>query len=368
MLDGARIKAAKGMPSTSASAAVDMIDHDVSLDSCRGLSLPAPCNPIDPFKRNPKFPRPSPSPTISIDEHVTRTAASDKRQIATVILPTATERMTIVARPVLAAALEKRLIASGIPLVSLASACAGCDGHQEGDGDNDQGYPASFDVDMESDLLGTMSGYERQIVISTGKSDWQREVTEREEGKEVETLAMLVYEGYQALQKDKVEQSTSIADADSKVDRLPGIYPSTRPASHSDVLSLDSISLDTVSTLQLPSTRLSVINGSFLSSSDSNDHHSVLLFPDYISIHDVEGSKEGSDELLERYLTSKVGASSSTATSTMKSWPLPYEAVVLICSHKKRDKRCHIAAPLLISQVSCRSFYRHPLRLNRTTY
>lgn len=37
--------------------------------------------------------------------------------------------------------------------------------------------------------------------------------------------------------------------------------------------------------------------------------------------------------------------------------PLPYRAVVLLCSHKKRDRRCHIAAPLLANQ-----FHHHLAR------
>jgi len=31
----------------------------------------------------------------------------------------------------------------------------------------------------------------------------------------------------------------------------------------------------------------------------------------------------------------------------LQSWPLPYDVVVLLCSHKKRDNKCGIAAPIL---------------------
>lgn len=34
-------------------------------------------------------------------------------------------------------------------------------------------------------------------------------------------------------------------------------------------------------------------------------------------------------------------------TNRFQTWPLAYRAVILLCSHKRRDKRCHIIAPLL---------------------
>jgi hypothetical protein len=236
--------------------------------------------------------------------------------------------------------LHKRLIDSGIPLVSLAQACQGCP--EDGDVDD---YPTGLDIDQTTDLLGTMSGYGRQILISTGKSDWQKEVTDREVGKE--SLAYYVNNVYQQREPRK----TVIAVEGE--DRLPGIY-STTTTTQDEVPSLDALSLDNHNLMQLPSKGLSVLNSSFLSSSEAHHHKSIIVLPDFISVHDVEETEEAATELIDRYLSPKStseGIRREESKSETKSWPLPYEAVVLICSHKKRDKRCHIAAPLLIHQV-----------------
>ena len=42
-------------------------------------------------------------------------------------------------------------------------------GHEE--------YPYKFDVDMETRMLGSVRPYRRMAIISTGKSDWDFEVT-----------------------------------------------------------------------------------------------------------------------------------------------------------------------------------------------
>jgi len=44
------------------------------------------------------------------------------------------------------------------------------------------------------------------------------------------------------------------------------------------------------------------------------------------------------------------GAKGTTdAQATFKSYILPYNCVILLCSHKRRDNRCHIVAPKLES-------------------
>ena len=98
--------------------------------------------------------------------------------------------------------------------------------------------------------------------------------------------------------------------------------------------------------------KLTVLNSSFLSSAAENDHQSVLVFPDFKVVHDVPGSAEGAAELEARYLAAGVGRAGAAGAGTLRSWPLPYHAVVLMCSHKKRDARCSQAAPILLAQVS----------------
>lgn len=45
--------------------------------------------------------------------------------------------------------------------------------------------------------------------------------------------------------------------------------------------------------------------------------------------------------------------------------PLPYRAVILLCSHRKRDNRCSIAAPLLAHQFH-HHLHKHDLEVDET--
>jgi len=62
----------------------------------------------------------------------------------------------------------------------------------------------------------------------------------------------------------------------------------------------------------------------------------------------VESSVNGAEALWDQILNPAVGrAGRLGANSAVKSWTLPYQAVLLLCSHKRRDARCAIAAPVL---------------------
>jgi hypothetical protein len=63
-----------------------------------------------------------------------------------------------------------------------------------------------------------------------------------------------------------------------------------------------------------------------------------MIFPEWKIICEVPNSSSGAKAVLDGLVGQQ---------TQLKSWTLPYRAVVLLCSHKKRDKRCHIAAPLL---------------------
>lgn len=82
----------------------------------------------------------------------------------------------------------------------------------------------------------------------------------------------------------------------------------------------------------------SLFSSSLVSQSADQDKESVMIFPEWKVICEVPNSSSGAKDVFEGL---------NGRTSGMKSWTLPYRAVVLLCSHKKRDKRCHIAAPLL---------------------
>ncbi|KAJ7507528.1 Sucrase/ferredoxin-like-domain-containing protein [Mycena galericulata] len=169
------------------------------------------------------------------------------------------------------------LTASGIPVASAD--CRTCpnpcdEGHSE--------YPRRFSVDMECPLLGSVKPFRRQILISTGKSDWDKEITETPG-----SLAALVSQ----TQPPKTPSATlpiSIGldtDAEKILPSVPGVFSST------------------------DSTRLSILNGS---------HKTVCRAPGV-----------------------------TQETSSFQTWILPYSCVIMLCSHKRRDNRCAIAAPKL---------------------
>ncbi|QRV87900.1 altered inheritance of mitochondria protein 32 [Ceratobasidium sp. AG-Ba] len=199
--------------------------------------------------------------------------------------------------------LGAKLDTAGVPYtLDPCRACADpCDvGHEE--------WPNRFDVDMSSDMLGSVKPYGRQVVISTGKSDWPREVTEVSG-----SLAEHISNAHNKL-------ISSAPHPPKSSNAPPGVFVPTE--SH----------------------RLSVLNGSHR---EIGAAHTVLVFPDYKLVKDVPPTAEGADSFWRAAIDPAVGREGKVVGGEIKSWTLPYAAVILLCSHKRRDNRCHIAAPIL---------------------
>ncbi|TFK55892.1 hypothetical protein OE88DRAFT_1622269 [Heliocybe sulcata] len=194
--------------------------------------------------------------------------------------------------------------AAHIPLSSAdCRSCADpCDqGHDE--------YPKKFDVDRETQMLGSVKPFRRQIVISTGKTDWEREVTDAQG-----TLAAYVEQVKAASPSAKRRRSGASG--------VPGVFDA---AEGSNIM---------------------VLNGSHKTVSDDGALETVLIFPDYKVATDVPRSLDGAKALWNAALDpslSRVGAPLEQG----KTWILPYNCVILLCSHKRRDNRCAISAPKL---------------------
>ncbi|KAG8765684.1 hypothetical protein FRC12_007360 [Ceratobasidium sp. 428] len=201
--------------------------------------------------------------------------------------------------------LATKLSTAGVPYtLDPCRSCADpCDlGHEE--------WPNRFDVDLSSDMLGSVKPYGRQVVISTGKSDWPREVTEVSN-----SLAEHLSNAH-----SKLISSSSAPRPTKSGDAPPGVFTSAE------------------------SNRLSVLNGSH---HETGAAHTVLVFPDYKLVKEVPATAEGATSLWKATLDPAVGVEGKQGEAEMKSWVLPYAAVILLCSHKRRDNRCHIAAPVL---------------------
>ncbi|KAH7105622.1 Sucraseferredoxin-like protein, partial [Auriculariales sp. MPI-PUGE-AT-0066] len=168
-------------------------------------------------------------------------------------------------------------------------------------------------IDTTFALLGSVKPLRRHVLVSTGKTDWSRKV-EHESG----TLACLLTAADSRLSDwkpratDKTQVSGVFTDQDSAY--------------------------------------LSILNSSHTSVADKSDSDSILVFPDYKVAIRVERTPTEAEELWRHALNpafGRVGRYSSQETE-LRSYVLPYAAVVMVCSHKRRDNRCGQTAPLLI--------------------
>ncbi|KAI9066756.1 hypothetical protein FKP32DRAFT_1673600 [Trametes sanguinea] len=219
-----------------------------------------------------------------------------------------------------------QLQAAAVPLSDAP--CRGCadpcdEGHDE--------YP-KFDVDMETEMLGSVKPYARQIVISTGKTDWVREVTDAKG-----TLAAYVDELSSASRPPK--------DKDSP--KKPKDKPAAAATNGDSANGTHVHGLFDSDNLQ-KNKRVTILNGSHRTVADDADKETVLVFPDYKVVTEVARSHEGAEHLWTHAVSPFVDLHAVPAGETeVRSWVIPYSCVILLCSHKRRDNRCAIAAPKL---------------------
>ncbi|WVQ77002.1 hypothetical protein IAR50_006681 [Cryptococcus sp. DSM 104548] len=196
-----------------------------------------------------------------------------------------------------------------------------------------EGLPKGFDTDWESELAGSAKGGKgRTVVISTGKSDWERDHTD-EKG----SLANYLSQVIASAPSSKPPKGESATPSLSYITPSP-FPPPSKPLSNP---------------IAPPP---SLYSSSLISQSDDPSDQSVLVFPDWKVVHEVEQSPEGAREIYDKVLNGELGRAGKAGTDDAgvgrkRSYVLPYRAVILLCSHKRRDKRCHIAAPLLRSAL-----------------
>lgn len=169
-----------------------------------------------------------------------------------------------------------------------------------------ENYPGRFNVDMESQMFGSVRPYHSQVVISTGVSDWGKEVTWSSG-----TLAYFL----SSFHSKGAHPSGGIPQ------RAHGLFT----PQHSN--------------------KLEILNGSHRTISDDPQHETVLVFPDYRVVTEVVASKEGAQSFWNHSLDPE--RVNTPEKSPLRTWVIPYSCVILICSHKRRDNRCGIAAPKL---------------------
>jgi hypothetical protein len=166
-------------------------------------------------------------------------------------------------------------------------------------------------------MLGSVKPYYRQVrpsllpnripffcsqaMISTGKSDWEKEVTEVEG-----TLASFLLQVHKKALSSAPDPITK-AEHDHKIATIPGVFHSSE------------------------SSRLAILNGSHTTVSEDCTKETVLVLPDYKAVVGVPRTLEGAEELWRCALDPSLGRAGE-ADPSFRSWLLPYSCLILLCA------------------------------------
>jgi hypothetical protein len=188
-------------------------------------------------------------------------------------------------------------------------------------------------IDTTSHMLGSVKPYRRQVrlyyrvenvtrcfylikstqvVISTGKSDWEHSVTN--EGGSLASYISTI---------DQAAPLTITGGASA-----PVTAPSTPTGSTSHLpTAVAGIFKDS------ENRAVSILNGSHDTLSKFNDNETVLVFPDYKVLTEVPRSLDGAREMWRNSVSPSVSrlGSNSSEMGCVKSWVIPYTCVILIC-------------------------------------
>ncbi|KAL4879641.1 Sucrase/ferredoxin-like-domain-containing protein [Aspergillus karnatakaensis] len=157
-------------------------------------------------------------------------------------------------------------------------------------------YPSKVKVEASRPLYGHIKQFHTHVLVATGKSDWKEHV-ENERGSLMEAF----------------DRSSG-----SKHGRMMISASNLRSPDHDE---------------------------------DTEDKGStILLLPSFTFVDGVMSSNVG--EVIEQLIDAPLSQSPSKALtqppdSPLKHRPCDYDYVVLLCSHKRRDARCGITAPLI---------------------
>lgn len=171
-------------------------------------------------------------------------------------------------------------------LEDLCGACNGCE----------TSYPSRFGAEETSEVYGSVKPFARIVLCATnGKEDWQHDVAE-EKG----SLAHLL---------DKARSAT----------------PSSKPG----LLSKLKLGKATMDGIHEPgsSNKVTILNSSIFSAAHSGHETSILVLPDFKLISNIALEADATQQLFDSQL-----AGPSTPSPSVRSWSLPYRAVILLCA------------------------------------
>ncbi|MBW0536428.1 hypothetical protein O181_076143 [Austropuccinia psidii MF-1] len=215
----------------------------------------------------------------------------------------------------------------GIPL----SSCQDCQlGHDSASVPfNLDGYPENFSIDTKTPLLGHIKPFDLLILCSSGKTDWPHDVCKDP----------LSIPGQLRKLYPKLPNSTKLS--------IPGIFPLPKHLQNNQINNSKNLqSLDSDQSLQ-QNLNLAILSSSHFSTSNNDQSHSLIILPDWVRITEV--TLNNLPNFKENLQSSQTNQKQIQGNS--KKSKLPYQVIILICSHKTRDKRCSISAGVLEEEM-----------------
>ncbi|KAF3402120.1 Actin patches distal protein 1 [Talaromyces pinophilus] len=156
-------------------------------------------------------------------------------------------------------------------------------------------FPDKFHIDSERKIYGKIKPFATHVLVATGKSDW--------------------------VSKPEWERGTivhALCEANSK------------------------------ERLMVNASNLTAHRDESTSTNEEENATTVLLLPSFQFIDNV--TIPSVPELVSRFIDNENNTSSASKTS-LKTRACPHNYVVLLCSHKRRDARCGISAPLIKKEL-----------------
>ncbi|KAI7903261.1 Sucrase/ferredoxin-like-domain-containing protein [Cokeromyces recurvatus] len=183
--------------------------------------------------------------------------------------------------------------------ISATYDCTGCSNPCS----EHKSYPSYLNIEMDMPILGSVKPYGRHVLIATGVTDWPKKIQY-----ERDTFAYSLYQ----------------AECNNK-----SVYP----------------------------WKNLVTNASFVSTySTVPNSCDVLIFPDNILISNVTSEK--ANDFYNLFLATPLPKQAvdiellkkDSRIGEMNIYKCPYKSLLLLCSHKRRDKRCGVTAPILAQE------------------
>lgn len=159
-----------------------------------------------------------------------------------------------------------------------------------------------------------------QVLISTGKTDWSHDVT-WDKGSLAWHLSSATSSGSH---KDKESIERRKEGEKKKTEDKPAHGGPIRGIFDADPYKLK---------------RISILNGSHRTVSDDHTKDTVLVFPDWKVLTEIDPSQAGAEALYEHSISPYLPLSAPPPpqnAGSLKSWILPYTCVILLCAQHLR--------------------------------